>query len=60
MLMRGDLNRVIEQVNKVTEKLADRIVTLEDKIQVMEEQLKGSKPAPKRVSEKKGDETEAA
>jgi hypothetical protein len=58
--MRGDMNKLIEQVNLVTEKLADRIVALEDKIQLMEEEKSASKPATKRVSEKKEAETEAA
>lgn len=50
MLMRGDLNKLIEQVNQVTEKLADRIVALEDKVQLLEEGKSAAKPAPKRVS----------
>jgi hypothetical protein len=58
--MRGDLNKLIEQVNLVTEKLADRIVALEDKVQLLQEGSQGAKPAPKRVSEKKEAETEAA
>lgn len=40
MLMRGDLNKIIENVNKVTEKLAARIESLEKEMAA----LKAPKP----------------
>ena len=58
MLMRGDLNKIIAQVNVVTEALAARIATLEDKVAILEAP-KAAKPsggkassAPKEASAK--------
>ena len=33
MIARGDLNRIIEEVNKLLQRLEDRIVVLENKLQ---------------------------
>jgi hypothetical protein len=33
MIARGDLNRIIEEVNKLLQRLEDRIVVLENKMQ---------------------------
>ncbi len=35
MLMRGDLNRIIEQVNAVTEGLAKRVKALEEQLEAL-------------------------
>jgi hypothetical protein len=52
MLMRGDLNKIIEQVNAVTEKLAARISELEDKVKILEAPSEPKKPGrPKKEVE---------
>lgn len=57
MLMRGDLNRIIEQVNGVTEGLAKRVKALEEQLEALTDPAeeaprgrgrpKGSKNKPK-------------
>ena len=49
MLMRGDLNKIIAQVNVVTEALAARISTLEDKVAILEAP-KAAKPSGGKAS----------
>ena len=49
MLMKGDLNRIIESVNQVTEGLAKRIDVLEEELKV----LKGAKTTPKETLKSK-------
>ena len=46
MLMRGDLNKIIEQVNVVTEKMAKRL-------EVLEKEVKDLKEAPKAPQKEK-------
>ncbi len=50
MLMRGDLNKIIESVNVVTEKLAKRIETLEKEVKDLKE---APKAPPKAKSTQK-------
>ena len=49
MLMRGDLNKIITEVNTIIEKLANRVDELEDKVKILE-----AEPAPKAAPSKGG------
>ena len=59
MLMRGDLNKIIVEVNRVIESLADRVVALEDKVAILESE-KGSKPSGSKASKPVAEKSEAA
>ena len=49
MLMRGDLNKIITEVNGIIERLATKVDILEDKVKILE-----SAPAPKAAPNKGG------
>lgn len=53
MLMRGDLNKIIEEFNVVVEKAFERIQVLEDKVMELE---KAKEPAKKPGRPKKDPE----
>jgi len=40
MIARGDLNRIIEEVNKLLQRLEDRIVAIENKMQSASKKVK--------------------
>ena len=53
MLMRGDLQKIFDQVNPVFETAFKRIEELEKKVEALESQEAKAKPAPKAKVEPK-------